>query len=123
VVPGKQGPDCYMVLHTNKSYFNRAMRSRTFKPVSADALQLLNGRYVYLRHVAKKVGVSSEKVADFERQVYTNLKKQGFEYGLAEITLNPPNQASLKAHKHFKLIAQYKEEKTGVTWGIFATKF
>lgn len=83
--------------------------------------EIVDSKFLYGKHVAKKHNASGEIIQDLEEELFTNAKNNGYKHFIAEIAINPTNEKSINFHTKngFRIIGEYYDSNKNVNWGIY----
>ncbi len=131
-----EGENSALYVHVNENnriqgYLAVLFGVKFYDPVNIELFDenlrdiLEKGNYALLKQIGKKVEEKTSVAVNLENHSFEEVLKRGYHYAIGEIAIeNPRNERSLKFHIHrdWKQIGKYKEDSTGIVWGIFAKK-
>ncbi|MBM3233012.1 hypothetical protein FJZ18_02495 [Candidatus Pacearchaeota archaeon] len=120
------GAEGYIAAYTKSCWLEQS-GEQLGQYVTGEHQFILKDNYVYLRHIAKKKGVSGRVTIAIESSFYRELSEKGYHYVIGEIATQTPlgisNEVSMRFHRGlgFKKIGERRDNK-GYTWAIMCKK-
>ncbi len=116
------GVEGYIAAYTKQFWLEQGKEELT-PHVEPEYKSILQGDYIYLRHIAKKKGVSGRVAIAIENTFYEELSQKGYNHVIGEIAIKTPLGVSNKASMNFHTkLGFYKigerEDNSGFTWAV-----
>jgi predicted GNAT superfamily acetyltransferase len=118
---GEKGIDGYLVAYIKDEWLNIKPQLKYVTPYREEYQCILDEDYVYLRHIAKRDKAQPGVATLLVNHLFKESAKKGFNRVIAEISINPCNEASIKFHEKigFNIIGEYYDIEKNVKWGVF----